>query len=202
MSSTLIFTLLSRILSSLAASPTQLLMTRMTFLVGFPALPSAGVVVVGASARVVSGVFAAGAAEALRVGLVACCSESGSAGSYWYTTSFLEFAVGSSVGFSVGFSVGLSVGFSVGFSVGSLPSSESSSSSLRVKASSGSGWLSPAAGPAASAVPAASSSCVAAPAAGATAGFAWVPSARAASFRVASFSLVPSLITISSLVSV
>ena len=126
------------------------------------------------------------------MGLVACCSESGSAGSYWYTTSFLEFAVGSSVGFSVGFSVGLSVGFSVG----SLPSSESSSSSLRVKSASGSGWLSPAA----SAGPAAS--CVAGVAAGATAGFAWVPSARAASFRVASFSLVPSLITISSLVSV
>ena len=46
-------------------------MTRMTFLVGFLALPSAGVVVagsaagvaVGAAARVVSLVFAAGAAE-------------------------------------------------------------------------------------------------------------------------------------------
>ncbi len=77
---------------------------------------------------------------------------------YSYTTSFLGGLRGSSVGFLRGFSVGLSVG--------SLPSSESSSASLRVKASSGSSWLSPAAGPAASAVPAASSSCVAAPAAG------------------------------------
>ena len=181
------FTLLSRMFSTL---PTQSLTTRMTFWVGFLALPSAGAVVAGASSRVTSGVFAVGAAEVVGASFVACCSESGSAGSSWYTASFL--------GFAVGFSVGSSVGFSVGLSVGSLPSSESSSSSLRVKASSGSGWLSPAA----AAVPAASSSCVAAPAAGATAGFAWVPSARVASFRVASFSLVPSLITISSLVSV
>ena len=180
------FTLLSRILSSLAASPTQLLTTLMTFVVGFLALPSAGAVVAGASSRATSLVFAVGAAEALRVGLVACCSGFGSAaGAYSYTTSFL------------GGSVGSSVGFSVGLSVGSLPSSESSSASLRVKAASGSGWLSPAA----SADPAASSSCVAAPAAGATAGFAWVPSARLASVRVVSASLVPSLITISLLLS-
>ena len=188
------FTLLSRILSSLAALPTQLLTTLMTFVVGFLALPSAGAVVAGASARVASRVSAAGVAEVLRVGLVACCSGFGSAaGAYSYTTSFLGGSVGSSVGFSVGFSVGLSVGLSVG----SLPSSESSSASLRVKAASGSGWLSPAA----SADPAASCSCVAAPAAGATAGFARVPSARLASVRVVSASLVPSLITISLLLS-
>ena len=73
-----------------------------------------------------SRVSAVGAAEVLRVGLVACCSGFGSAaGAYSYTTSFLGGSVGSSVGFSVGFSVGLSVG--------SLPSSESSSASLRVK---------------------------------------------------------------------
>ena len=194
------FTLLSRILSSLAALPTQLLTTLMTFVVGFLALPSAGAVVAGASSRVTSLVFAAGAAE-VGASFVACCSGSGSAGAYSYTTSFLGGSVGSSVGFSVGFSVGLSVGFSVGFSVGlsvgSLPSSESSPSSLRVKAASGSGWPSPAA----SADPVASSSCVAAPAAGATAGFARVPSARLASVRVVSASLVPSLITISLLLS-
>ena len=132
-----------------------------------------------------SWVFAVGAAETLRVGFVACCSESGSAGAYSYTTS----------------SLGESSAGSFFSSVVSLPSwvwAESSSASLRVKAASGSGWLSPAA----SAVPAASSSCVAAPAAGATAGFAWVPSARLASVRVVSASLVPSLITISLLVSV
>ena len=182
------FTLLSRILSSLAALPTQLLTTLMTFVVGFLALPSAGAVVAGASSRVTSLVFAAGAAE-VGASFVACCSGFGSAGAYSYTTSFLGGSVEGS---------GVS-------SVGLLPSgvwAESSPVSLRVKAASGSSWLSPAAGPAASAVPAASSSCVAAPAAGATAGFAWVPSARAASVRVVSASLVPSLITISSLVSV
>ena len=180
----LIFTLLSRILSFLAASPTQLLMTLMTFVVGVVALPAAGAV--GAAARVASRVSAVGFTEVVEAGLVACCSGSGSAGSYSYTTSFLGFSVGSSVGFSAGVAVGLSVGFSVG----SLPSSESSSSSLRVKASSGSDWLSPSAGPA----PAASSSCVAWVAAGSAAG---VAAARLASFRVVSFLSVPSLITIS-----
>ena len=178
----LILTLSSRILSSLAAASTQLLMTLMTFGVGVVTLPAAGAV--GAAARVASRVSAVGFTEVVEAGLVACCSGSGSAGSYSYTTSFLGFSVGSSVGFSAGVAVGLSVGFSVG----SLPSSESSSSSLRVKASSGSGWLSPAA----SAGPAAS--CVAGVAAGATAG---VAAARSASFRVVSFSSVPSLITIS-----
>ena len=76
-------------------------MTRMTFVVVFLALPSAGAVVAGASARVVSGVFASGSSGALRVGLVACCSGSGSAGAYSYTTSFLGFSVGLSVEGSV-----------------------------------------------------------------------------------------------------
>jgi len=187
------FTLLSRILSSLAASPTQLLMTRMTFLVGFLALPSAGVVVagsaagaaVGAAARVVSGAVASGSAGAVEAGLVACCSGSGSAGSSWYTTSFL----------------GESSAGSFSSSVVSLPSwgwAESSSASLRVKAASGSGWLSPAA----SSSPAASGSCVSVRSLSGTATSALFPSIRVFSVRVALSSLVPSLITISSLVSV
>ena len=104
------FTLLSRILNSLAASPTQLLMTLMTLVVGVVTLPAAGVVGAGASARVASEVFAAGAAEVVGVSFVVGFSGSGSAGAYSYTTSFL------------GFSVGLSLVSSVGFSVGLLPS--------------------------------------------------------------------------------
>ena len=160
-------------MSSLAALPTQLLTTLMTFLVGFLALPSAGAVVAGASSRVTSGVSAVGAAKVVGASFVACCSGSGFAGAYSYTTSFLG---GSGVSSSL---------------VLSLPCwvwAESSPVSFRVKASSGSGWLSPAA----SAGPAAS--CVAGVAAGATAG---VAAARSASFRVVSFSSVPSLITIS-----
>jgi len=175
----------------LAAAPTQLLTTLMTFVVGFVTLPTGKAGVVGASSRVASWVFAVGSAEVV-ASFVVCCSGSGSAGAYSYTTSFLGFSVGLSVEGSV---------VSSSFLVMSLPSwvwAESSSVSLRVKPASGSGWLSPAA----SADPVASSSCVAAPAAGATAGFARVPSARLASVRVVSASLVPSLITISSLVSV
>ena len=149
-------------MSSLAASPTQLLMTRMTFLVGFLALPTGEAGVVGASSRVASGAVASGSAGAVEAGFVACCSGSGSTGAYSYTTSFLGFSVGFSVEGSVVSSVGFSVGGSVvssSFLVVSLPSwvwAESSSASLRVKASSGSGWPSPAS----SADPAASSSCV------------------------------------------
>ena len=178
------FTLLSRILSSLAALPTQLLTTLMTFVVGFLALPSAGAVVAGASSRVTSLVFAAGAAE-VGASFVACCSGFGSAGAYSYTTSFL----------------GESSAGSFFSSVVSLPSwvwAESSSASLRVKAASGSGWLSPAA----SADPAASSSCVSVRSLSGTATSALFPSIRVFSVRVALSSLVPSLITISSLVSV
>ena len=173
------FTLLSRMFSTFSA---QLLMTRMTFLVGFLALPSAGVAgsAAGASSRVTSLVFAVGVAEVVGASFVACCSGFGSARAYWYTTSFLgESSAGSF--------------FSSVVSVPSWGWAESSSASLRVKAASGSGWLSPAA----SADPVASS--VAGVAAGSAAE---VAAARSASFRVVSPSSLPSLITISSLVSV
>ena len=86
-------------------------MTRMTFLVGFSALPSAGVVVevsaagvaAVAAGLVASGAVASGSAGAVEAGFVACYSCSGSAaGSYSYTTSFLGFAVGFSVEGSFG----------------------------------------------------------------------------------------------------
>ncbi len=195
------FTLLSRILSSLAASPTQLLMTLMTFVVGFSALPSAGVVRSRISRRGVG-----------LSGLPGLCRRGGRGAEGGFGGLLLRIRVCRGVlvhhillGVRRGVVCRILPRGSPGCLRGVLALliwAESSSASLRVKASSGSGWLSPAAGPAASAVPAASSSCVAAPAAGATAGFAWVPSARAASFRVVSFSLVPSLITISLLVSV
>ena len=73
----------------MVALPTQLLTTLMTFGVGFGALSCAEVVVVGALARAASLVFAVGSAEVVGASFVAGCSGFGSAGAYWYTTSFL-----------------------------------------------------------------------------------------------------------------